>query len=71
MMMVVKSISSFLVVLRLAAGVDEKTRKNFFVCFVSSSRGKSTHTKEGISAMTKIIFFRFSKTKPDETMRCE
>ena len=21
--------------------------------------------------MTKIIFFRFSKTKPDETMKCE
>jgi len=48
MMVVVKSISSFLVVLRLAAGVDDvrarRVEKNFFVC-VLFSRQKHTQKR--------------------------
>ena len=63
MMVVVKSISSFLVVLRLAAGVDDvraRREKLFFWC-VFSSRGKSTHKKEGISADKNNFLSKFSK----------
>ena len=64
MMVVVKSISSFLVALRLAAGGDDDVRarreKLFFWC-VFSSRGKSTHKKEGISADKNNFLSKFSK----------
>ena len=58
MVVVVKSISSFF---GRFASRSNGVRKTFVCAF--SSRGKSTHKKEGISAMTKILFFRrFPKT---------